>query len=64
MMQRILSRVEFGTSLLFFGCRRRDQDFLYGSLLEAWASQGHLQLSTAFSRQQVSPPACLTCLSS
>ena len=61
MMQRILSGAAFGTSWLFFGCRRRDQDFLYGSLLEAWASEGHIQLSTAFSRQQVSRPAHLAC---
>ena len=64
MMQRILSGAAFGTSLLFFGCRRRDQDFLYGSLLEAWVSEGHLQLSTAFSRLQVSRPLRLTRLPS
>ena len=43
----------FGTSLLFFGCRRRDQDFLYRPLLEGWAAEGLLTLRTAFSREQV-----------
>lgn len=42
-----------GECVLYFGCRRRDQDFLYGPLLEGWAAEGHLQLHTAFSRQQV-----------
>jgi sulfite reductase (NADPH) flavoprotein alpha-component len=39
---------------LFFGCRRRDQDFLYGPLLEAWAAQGAVELVTAFSREDPS----------
>lgn len=42
-----------GQSLLFFGSRRADQDYLYGQQLEQWAEQGFLTLSTAFSRQQV-----------
>ena len=42
----------FGTSLLFFGCRCREQDYLYGSLLEHWADHGLLRLFTAFSREQ------------
>ena len=39
--------------LLFFGCRRRDQDFLYGDQLQAWHEEGVLELHTAFSREQV-----------
>lgn len=42
-----------GAALLFFGCRRSDQDYLYGSLLQGWADAGLLELHTAFSRQQV-----------
>lgn len=42
-----------GEALLFFGCRRRDQDYLYGSQLEAWAQEGSIQLFTAFSREDV-----------
>ena len=49
---------QLGPGMLFFGCRRRDQDFLYGSLLEAWHEQGAVELQTAFSRQQVQP--CLS----
>lgn len=40
-------------SLLFFGCRKRDQDFLYKDLLESWHQNDHIKLYTAFSREQV-----------
>jgi sulfite reductase (NADPH) flavoprotein alpha-component len=40
-----------GPALLFFGCRRRDEDYLYGTELEKWASEGYIQLFTAFSRE-------------
>ena len=40
--------------LLFFGCRRRDQDYLYGNLLERWQQQHVITLFTAFSREQAS----------
>ncbi len=39
--------------VLYFGCRRSDQDYLYGDVLEAWAKDGSINLFTAFSRQQV-----------
>jgi hypothetical protein len=42
-----------GAALLFFGCRRRDQDYLYGGLLQGWADAGVLELHTAFSREKV-----------
>ena len=47
------SDLQLGQSVLFFGCRRADQDYLYGSQLEQWAQQGSLSLFNAFSRQQV-----------
>jgi NADPH-ferrihemoprotein reductase len=41
-----------GEALLFFGCRRSDEDFIYKEELEAWASSGVLtELHTAFSRE-------------
>lgn len=40
-----------GEMTLFFGCRRRDQDYLYGPQLEGWARAGALSLHTAFSRE-------------
>lgn len=43
---------QLGKCVLFFGCRRSDQDFLYGQQLQQWADEGLLTLSTAFSRQQ------------
>lgn len=54
LLQRILECQEAapGPAALFFGCRRRDQDFLYGSLLEEWAAKGWVRLFTAFSRAQ------------
>ena len=38
--------------VLFFGCRRRDQDYLYGEQLEAWSKEKKLRLFTAFSREK------------
>jgi sulfite reductase (NADPH) flavoprotein alpha-component len=40
-----------GPMHLFFGCRRRDQDFLYGQQLTAWHECGAIRLHTAFSRE-------------
>ena len=42
-----------GEMVLYFGCRRSDQDYLYGDVLEGWAAEGKIKLFTAFSRQQV-----------
>lgn len=39
-------------NLLFFGSRRRDQDFLYGDEFQAMHENGKLNLITAFSREQ------------
>lgn len=46
MQDRILSGKPYGTSVLFFGCRRRDQDFLYAPLLEQWDKDGKIKLVT------------------
>lgn len=57
MQERLLGRAaggaKLGEAVLYFGCRRSDQDYLYGDLLEGWAADGSLTLFTAFSRQQV-----------
>ncbi len=39
-----------GPAMLFFGCRRADEDFLYADELKAYAAQGLVDLHVAFSR--------------
>ena len=39
-----------GQAMLFFGCRRPDQDFLYADELKAYAADGVVDLHVAFSR--------------
>ncbi|KXZ56804.1 hypothetical protein GPECTOR_1g724 [Gonium pectorale] len=60
-MQRLLeqklktsdgSAVTPGEMVLYFGCRRSDQDYLYGDLLEDWSAENKITLFTAFSREQ------------
>jgi cytochrome P450/NADPH-cytochrome P450 reductase len=41
---------EVGKSLLYFGCRHPEQDFIYQDELQAFAEQGITDLSVAFSR--------------
>ncbi|XP_052800861.1 NADPH oxidoreductase A-like isoform X2 [Mya arenaria] len=41
-----------GRTLLYFGCRHRDRDYLHREHLEAWSSSGVLELRVAFSRDQ------------
>ena len=43
-----------GSTILFFGCRRRDEDYIYADELKQYLEDGTLtQLHTAFSREQV-----------
>lgn len=46
------TKPSLGEAVLFFGCRRRDQDYLYGDVLEQWAAEKKLTLFTAFSREK------------
>jgi cytochrome P450/NADPH-cytochrome P450 reductase len=39
-----------GPAMLFFGCRRAEQDFLYADELKDWEGQGLVELHVAFSR--------------
>ncbi|KRZ77412.1 NADPH--cytochrome P450 reductase [Trichinella papuae] len=44
---------EVGPMILYFGCRKRKEDYLYGQELEAWLKDGTLsELHVAFSRDQ------------
>jgi len=41
-----------GDTILYFGCRRRDEDFLYDEELNNYVKKGSLTLHVAFSREQ------------
>jgi cytochrome P450 / NADPH-cytochrome P450 reductase len=41
-----------GPAMLFFGCRRPDQDYLYAEELKSFAASGIAELHTAFSRAE------------
>jgi cytochrome P450 / NADPH-cytochrome P450 reductase len=43
---------QVGSSLLFFGCRHPDQDFIYKDELEEYERQGITEIQAAFSRAQ------------
>ncbi|XP_015598427.1 NADPH--cytochrome P450 reductase isoform X1 [Cephus cinctus] len=43
---------EVGDTILYFGCRRRHEDYLYKEELEEFEKNGTLKLHTAFSREQ------------
>ncbi|BFZ18903.1 hypothetical protein BsWGS_21942 [Bradybaena similaris] len=41
-----------GETILYFGCRNKDVDYIYGEELEGFVNSGVLTLHTAFSRDQ------------
>jgi len=41
-----------GPTVLYFGCRNKEQDYIYQEELEAWKEDGLLDLHVAFSRDQ------------
>ncbi|KPI91508.1 NADPH--cytochrome P450 reductase [Papilio xuthus] len=43
---------EVGTTVLYFGCRHRDQDYIYQEELEEYERNGDVKLNVAFSRDQ------------
>ena len=47
--------IEIGKSILFFGCRHPEQDFLYEDELREYEQRGIVQLSTSFSRVENQP---------
>ncbi|XP_077294465.1 cytochrome P450 reductase isoform X2 [Arctopsyche grandis] len=53
--ERHLARQEdkqLGDTILYFGCRHKDQDFLYREELEEYTSSGLIKMHSAFSRDQ------------
>jgi NADPH-ferrihemoprotein reductase len=51
---RALANVPAAKTVLFFGCRHPEHDFLYRDELEQHVANGHLTLVTAFSREHTS----------
>merc|ERR1712203_581375 len=51
-----------GETHLYFGCRNKDQDYIYREELEAWEQDGLLTLHTAFSRDQAEKRYVTHCL--
>ncbi|XP_059054376.1 NADPH--cytochrome P450 reductase isoform X2 [Achroia grisella] len=43
---------EVGDNILYFGCRHRDQDYIYQEELEQYETNGDVKLNLAFSRDQ------------
>ncbi|CAG0904372.1 unnamed protein product, partial [Cyprideis torosa] len=43
---------EVGPTVLFYGCRRRNEDYLYEEEIEDFVQTGDLEIFVAFSREQ------------
>ncbi|XP_068629334.1 NADPH--cytochrome P450 reductase isoform X2 [Battus philenor] len=43
---------DVGDNILYFGCRHRDQDYIYQEELEGYEKSGDVKLNVAFSRDQ------------
>ena len=62
MHQRLSGVARRFSNHLYFGCRHRHQDFLYGALLRDLHREGAVRLRTAFSRDQPERRYVQTCL--
>lgn len=43
---------QVGDTVLYFGCRKKSEDFIYAEELEEYVAKGTLTMKTAFSRDQ------------
>ncbi|XP_022665384.1 NADPH--cytochrome P450 reductase-like [Varroa destructor] len=50
--QRVVENKQVGESHLFYGCRKRNEDFLYPEELNAFVADGTCKMYVAFSREQ------------
>ncbi|KAK3590496.1 hypothetical protein CHS0354_015485 [Potamilus streckersoni] len=50
--ERALHKQDCGEVHLYFGCRHRDNDYLYSQELETWKKEELISLHVAFSREQ------------
>jgi len=48
----VIAGKETGDTILYFGCRKSQEDYLYREELEEYVKNGTLTLHTAFSREQ------------
>lgn len=57
--QRVVENKQVGESHLFYGCRKRNEDFLYPEELNAFVADGTCKMYVAFSREQEHKVRCL-----
>jgi len=50
-LQERVARKAKGRNILFFGCRREKEDFIYKDEIEAWESNKNVEVYKAFSRE-------------
>ena len=50
-LQERVARKAKGRNVLFFGCRREKEDFIYKDEIEAWESSKNVEVHKAFSRE-------------